>query len=240
VKIQRLFAIGVGLVVVSNVAACTAEVGTTGSSTSASVPPAEENAGEATYTVTEVHLDPSGQNTERVAHLNRAQMAALMEKRARAMAASAEESNAPTSAPLAGETAADTTAAVPTGGETTGTTAEAITLGDSFCAFPSDILLFADYADACPINVTDGVICFTGHGTANLNAYCSISYPGPCPAGYSWADLTKSYYPGTNSGYFEGVVCGFHCSYIYEYFKANQGCTWAGPAAQSSTWLHLN
>jgi hypothetical protein len=100
-------------------------------------------------------------------------------------------------------------------------------------------------ARTCGLDTGTSWICFYGHGTANLNAYCDIYAPnGTCL--HTWAGNTTGYWPGPapygTNGYFIGVVCGFRCSYVYEFFNAVPQCTLAAPGsvAATSSFLHLD
>lgn len=75
-------------------------------------------------------------------------------------------------------------------------------------------------------------ICFIGIGTANLYNYCAqYNIYGNCVQ--NWAALTASYWPGNQSGTFDGIDA------TVENFNAWQACTNAGHAAGLSIGVQL-
>jgi hypothetical protein len=121
-------------------------------------------------------------------------------------------------------------------GETVASTGEAIT-ADSSCV-GADVWVY-DTTGCQAATQNQNEICFYGAGTADLSQYyrriCGTYtcwYP-------TWEDAVRSYWPGTESGYFWGRSGDL---FNLEYFQTEwqQGCTNAGIWAQDAYALTLN
>ena len=104
----------------------------------------------------------------------------------------------------------------------------------------SDIWL---YTSASCSSSSRGEICFYGAGTANMSNYqwCNLRPPLYCTPGSQywteWTDSVRSYWPGTEYGYFYGVDGDV---YGDEHFTSPQSCTPAGTWAYWDSDLTLS
>lgn len=108
---------------------------------------------------------------------------------------------------------------------------------DSSCA-DSDIWAFT--GTGCDSS-TEYEICFYGEGTATMSdyTYCTAPLHYVCEGSYlvPWTDEVRSYWPGTEDGYWYGCY-GEFCN--DEDFSADQSCTNAGTYASGDISLTLS